>query len=84
MKRELARQIIGVMKKLDGVLDELCILSEAIEDESERKVIRRGLASLMQDSHVKITLPIARQFPEMHPDNVEGGWTFKPSSSPSR
>ncbi len=84
MKKELARQMIDAMKKLDGVLNELTILSQKIEDDSERAAIMRGLATLMHESHLGITLPIARQYPEMHRDNVEGGWTYRPGASSSR
>jgi len=68
VKRELAEKIVHEMKQMDGVFGRLHMLSEQLEDETERKSLRRAIGELVTDSHEKITLPIARQFPDLHPD----------------
>ena len=68
VKRELAEKVIREMGQMDVVLGHLHTLSEQLEDETERKNLRRAIAELVADSHEKITLPIARQFPDLHPD----------------
>jgi hypothetical protein len=83
MKREVARKIADALKKMDDVFQEISLLIHEVEDASERRALARGLGELIGDSHVKITLIVANQYPDMHPDNVEGGWTYKPSSASS-
>jgi len=68
MKRQVARQIISAMRKMDRLFHEIHLLSEQVENETEKKALRRGLATLMHESHVGITLIVTKQFPEMHPD----------------
>src|SRR5262245_60321296 len=68
MRREVAEKIIRAMKKMDGVLNELGAVSHEIEDEDERKKIRREIANLIHESHLRITVEVARQFPDLHPD----------------
>lgn len=84
MKRQVARQIADVMKKMDDLFLEIDGLLGDIEDRNERKAIARGLAELVCHAHEKITLVVANQYPEMHPDNVKGGWTYQPHASSSK
>ena len=83
MRREVARRLTDVMKEMDRLLSQIHDLLLDVEDDSERKALARAAFSLAHDAHVNITLVAANQYPEMHPDNVEGGWTYKPSTSPS-
>ena len=68
MKREIAQKIIQEMKQMDAIAGHLHMLSEEIEDEAERKDLRRAIFELVADSHEKIIMPLARQFPDLHPD----------------
>ena len=56
------------MKKMDEVLEELGAVSHEIEDEDERKKIRREIANVICESHLKITVEVVREFPDLHPD----------------
>ena len=68
MKRETGEKIIAAMKKMDDALEELGIASREIEDEDERKKIRREIFNLVADAHERITLEVVKQFPDLHPD----------------
>jgi hypothetical protein len=68
MRREVADKIIAIVKQHDEVLNDLTILTEDIDDEAERKEVRRALAELCFDMHEKITLEIVKQYPDLHPD----------------
>jgi hypothetical protein len=84
MKQEVARQIVDIMKRVDRVLSEVVDLTAEIEDASERRSFRDAVFHVAMEAYEKITREIADQYPEMHPDNVEGGWTYKPGASSSR
>jgi hypothetical protein len=68
MKRSTAENIIRAMRKIDEVLEELGCLSHEIDDEFERKELRREIADLIHQSHIGITLNVVQQYPDLHPD----------------
>ena len=82
MDREVAQQIIDVTRRMDELLHEIHVLLHDVEDRDERKGFIKGLLRVVTEAHECITLPIARQHPELHPDNVESGWTYNPASPP--
>jgi hypothetical protein len=64
MRRDTAERIIRFVKASDDRFNELTLLTDEIEDETERKAVRRALAELILDVHETITLKIVGQFPE--------------------
>ena len=68
MRRDVAEKIVAVLKQHDELLNELSILSKEIDDEGERKKVRRALGELILHTHEKITLKIVEQYPDLHPD----------------
>lgn len=56
------------MKASNELFNELTALTWEIEDEAERKAMRRALAQWGVDVHEKITLKLVEQFPDLHPD----------------
>lgn len=68
MRREVAEKIVRTMKKMDDVLEELGVVFHEIEDEDERRKIRREIANLIHESHLRITVEVVRPFPDLHPD----------------
>ena len=68
MKREIAEPIIKGMKTLDLAIDQLTIAVRAIEDEAERKRMLRFIAGVIHESHMQITLPVVKHYPDLHPD----------------
>jgi len=83
MEREVARQMIDVIKEMNRLFARIHELLLEVEDASERKSLARAAFEVAGDAHEKIALKIANQYPEMHPDNEEGGWTYKPKPSQS-
>jgi hypothetical protein len=68
MKREVAETTIKAMKEVDFAIDRLDKAVRLIEDEEERKKMLLFIANVIHDFHVKITLPVVRHFPDLHPD----------------
>jgi hypothetical protein len=68
MKREVAEPIIKAMKGVDFAIDRLCEAVRAIEDEHERKKMLIFIAGVIHESHMQITLPVVKHFPDLHPD----------------
>jgi hypothetical protein len=67
MRRDTAERIVDLVKASGDLFNELTLLTFEIEDEIERKAVRRALAELILDVHEKITLKIVAQFPDLHP-----------------
>ncbi len=67
MNRELAESIMGELEKSDHHLNNAIHLVEQIEDEAERKELRRGLGSVVGVTYSDVMRPIVRQYPELHP-----------------
>jgi hypothetical protein len=68
MKREIAEPIIKAMKSMDLAINQLTKAVRAIEDEDERKRMLMFIAGVIHESHMQITLPVVKHFPELHPD----------------
>ena len=68
MKRDVAEKIIQAVKDMDQVFGQLDAASNQIDEEDERKKLRRAVATLVFDVHEKITLEIVKQYPDLHPD----------------
>lgn len=68
MKRDTAIVLMNALLKLGPSFDELTNITYQIEDETERKFIRRQIASVMQALSYEIVMHIARQYPDLDPD----------------
>jgi len=68
MKREVAEPIIKAMKGVDLAIDRLDEAVRAIEDADERKRMLLFIAGVIHESHMQITLPVVKHFPDLHPD----------------
>ena len=68
MKREIAEPIVKAMKSVDLAIDQLTKAVRAIEEEDERKRMLKFIAGVIHDSHMEITLPVVKLFPDLHPD----------------
>jgi hypothetical protein len=47
MRRDTAERIIHLVKASDDLFNELTLLTDEIEDKTERKAVRRALAELV-------------------------------------
>ncbi|SKA02902.1 hypothetical protein SAMN02745126_03217 [Enhydrobacter aerosaccus] len=68
MEREVAEKIMVAMKQVELALGELHIAVDVVESESERKQMIRLLGDIIHNLHVQVTLPVARRYPDLHPD----------------
>jgi hypothetical protein len=68
MKREIAEPIVKAMKSVDLAIDQLTKAVRATEEEDERKRMLKFIADVIHDSHMEITLPVVKLFPDLHPD----------------
>jgi hypothetical protein len=68
MKRETAAKIVDAANRIDDILEELGKISWEIEDDSERKEIRRAIVSCIIILYEKITREAVKDFPDLHPD----------------
>jgi hypothetical protein len=64
MRRDVAEEIIRLMKASDALFNDLTLIAAEIEEEAERKKVRRALAELCVDIHEKITLHVVKQYPD--------------------
>jgi chaperonin cofactor prefoldin len=65
MQRALAERIVCLAKNLDLQLGEFHDAFDRIEDETERKKMKRALGEVVLDVHEKITLEVTKQFPDL-------------------
>ena len=57
------------MKGVDVALNKLLDALRDIEDDEERRKVIRSYFDLVNDAHLNITMKVAKQFPDLHPDN---------------
>ena len=70
MRRDIAERIVETVKKMDDLLGVIHEITLEMDDESERRALRRAIADLVCDLHEKITLTVAKQYPDLHPDRA--------------
>jgi hypothetical protein len=73
MKRETAKKFVQASKNIDQILDQLYLdqlyaVSDEIEDEAERKKIRRAMASVFVTLYEQLTREVVKDYPDLHPD----------------
>ncbi len=68
MKRDTAMVLMDALQRLNPSFNELTSITYQIEDETERKFIRRQIANAMQSLGYEIVMHIVRQFPDLDPD----------------
>ena len=66
--RNTAALIVESILSLSCDLNQLTLLSNKIENESEKKQFRKNLAEVMTQLHVEILLPIFKDYPDLDPD----------------
>ncbi|WP_374385032.1 hypothetical protein [Dongia sp.] len=68
MKRDTAIVFMDALLRMGPSFDELTNITYQIEDETERKFIRRQIASAMQSLGYEMAMHIVRQYPDLDPD----------------
>ncbi len=74
MERNVAERISGALKQVEQALGELDIAICSVESESERKRMIRVILGVVHDLHLHITLTVAREYPDLHPDGYSRTW----------
>jgi hypothetical protein len=68
MKRETAEKFVKAANKIDEILGDLYSVSLEIEDEEERRKIRRAMASVFVPLYEQLTREVVKDYPDLHPD----------------
>jgi hypothetical protein len=68
MDRSIAEQLMQCYLALDGPLNSATILSDSIENQEEKSLVRRGVASVTAKIFIDLMRPIIRQYPDLDPD----------------
>jgi hypothetical protein len=68
MKKDVAKLIMDCLLELDGPLNKVTALSNKIENEEERKIIRRGIGEIGGRVYTDLMMPIIRQYPDLEPE----------------
>jgi len=68
MKREVAEALAAAVADAYKTLDKLDAAISRLDDEAERRSMASALGMVFHHLHVGISLPVARQFPDLHPD----------------
>ena len=68
MNRRDGEKIVAAMKGVDVALEKVFVTLEGIEDNDERKKLIRNYFFVMSEAHVKSTVEVVKQFPDLHPD----------------
>ena len=68
MKRETAQKFVEAANKIDEILGDLDSVSFEIDDEVERKKIRRAMASVFVTLYEQLTREVVKKYPDLHPD----------------
>jgi hypothetical protein len=65
MKMEIAKNIVERIKLCDIHLNEICVIVESIEDEHERKIMRKRCAEVTGVIYSEILRPIEIEYPSL-------------------
>lgn len=68
MKRETAKKFVEAANEIDRILGDLDPVSFEIDDEEERKKIRRAMASVFVTLYEQLTREVVKDYPDLHPD----------------
>jgi hypothetical protein len=68
MKHETAKKFVEAANKIDEILGNLDPISFEIDDEEERKKIRRAMASVFVTLYEQLTREVVKDYPDLHPD----------------
>ncbi len=65
MDESLARALLSELRNLTNSLNVLSKLSEGIADDTDRKELRRSIATLMVECDHQLIRPIERRYPQL-------------------
>ena len=71
MDYETANGLIGCLKELDGPICKAIDVADQIDNEEERREIKRALARLIGTIYTKLMIPICIDYPKLLPDSKE-------------
>ena len=68
MKREVAEKIMSAMKQVEEALAKLDLAIGDVDDDKQRRPMSRQILHTIHYLHVHVTLPVANEYPDLHPD----------------
>jgi hypothetical protein len=69
MNRTVAEELMLYVSQLGDQMTAFGNCVNTIEDEEERKQLKRNIGSMMVELYDLLTRPIVKQYPDMDPDN---------------
>ncbi len=71
MDRNTAESITSLAREVDRHFGKIIWLLDNVPDEPNREELHKAVYRLVLDMHENLVLPIARQYPDLHPDDPE-------------
>ncbi len=68
MKHDLAIQFLSALQKISPQVDALFDLTDQIESDEERKILREHIAKVIDCMGYELVMHIVRQYPDLDPD----------------
>lgn len=68
MNRKLAIQFLSALQKVSPHIDALFDLTNEVESEEERRVLREHIAEVIDRMGYHLVMHIVRQYPDLDPD----------------
>ncbi len=74
MKRETVERIIDATKGINQAINQLiaAVQEITVEDDAARRRMARFIAEMIGDLYIEITLAAIKDYPELHPDLLDG------------
>jgi diphthamide synthase (EF-2-diphthine--ammonia ligase) len=70
VKRDVAERIMAALARIDEAIGEIDAISAGIEDEDQRKRVRRAARDVVVDLYVSVFKEIVREYPDLDPDGA--------------
>lgn len=71
MERDLAERMMAAVQSLGSGLKKAALITEAMQDQAEAKLLSRHLGSVMADPLYEIFMHVVRQYPDLDPDKQQ-------------
>ncbi len=68
MEREAAEKVIESAILAGKYLDQIFVLSDAIQDQSEKTAFRKSIGEILGALYTDIMMPVIAKYPELDPD----------------
>lgn len=68
MTKDIAKLLMNTLLLLDDPLQKATEITDQIDDENERKMMRRGVGEIGLKIYEDLMVPIIKQYPDLNPE----------------